>query len=211
MININSTLYIVLTIFVALITAILGPIIVTWVKIKLEKKSLQTPMSDALETSTLVDTQLEIIMNELECDRVWIAQFHNGGYFYPTGRSIQKFSIFYEKCTPDTPNIQQIFQNIPVSLFPRVLSKVYKDNELYVSDVNGEEDSYGLEFFTNQCGTKAACIVGLHSLDDHLIGIMGVSFKEPHHLEKDKWIFLRQKVGVVGTLLSEYLYTTTKK
>jgi hypothetical protein len=209
--NINSTLYIVLTIFVALITAILGPIIVTWVKIKLEKKSTQTPMSDALETSTLVDTQLEIIMNELECDRVWIAQFHNGGYFYPTGRSIQKFSIFYEKCTPDTQNIQTIFQNIPVSLFPRVLSKVYKDNELYVSDVNGEEDSYGLEFFTNQCGTKAACIVGLHSLDDHLIGIMGVSFKEPYHLEKDKWIFLRQKVGVVGTLLSEYLYTNNKK
>ena len=211
MMNINSTLYIVLTIFVALITAILGPIIVTWVKIKLEKKSTQTPMSDALETSTLVDTQLEIIMNELECDRVWIAQFHNGGYFYPTGRSIQKFSIFYEKCTPDTQNIQTIFQNIPVSLFPRVLSKVYKDNELYVSDVNGEEDSYGLEFFTNQCGTKAACIVGLHSLDDHLIGIMGVSFKEPYHLEKDKWIFLRQKVGVVGTLLSEYLYTNNKK
>jgi hypothetical protein len=199
------------TILVALITAILGPIIVTWARIKLEKKSSQTPMSDALETSTLVDTQLEIIMNELECDRVWIAQFHNGGYFYPTGRSIQKFSIFYEKCTPDTLNIQQIFQNIPVSLFPRVLSKVYKDNELYVSDVNGKEDSYGLEFFTNQCGTKAACIVGLHSLDDHLIGIMGVSFKEPHHLEKDEWIFLRQKVGVVGTLLSEYLYTNNKK
>ena len=211
MMNINSTLYIVLTIFVALITAILGPIIVTWVKIKLEKKSLQTPMSDALETSTLVDTQLEIIMNELECDRVWIAQFHNGGYFYPTGRSIQKFSIFYEKCTPDTLNIQQIFQNIPVSLFPRVLSKVYKDNELYVSDVENDEDTYGLEFFTNQCGTKAACIVGLHSLDDHLIGIMGISFKKPHHLEKEKWIFLRQKVGVIGTLLSEYLYATNKK
>ena len=208
---ITTTTTIVVSILVALITAVLGPIIVAWVRIKLEKKSLQTPMSDALETSTLVDTQLEIIMNELECDRVWIAQFHNGGYFYPTGRSIQKFSIFYEKCTPDTLNIQQIFQNIPVSLFPRVLSKVYKDNELYISDIDSEEDSYGLEFFTNQCGTKSACIVGLHSLDDHLIGIMGISFKKPYHLEKDKWIFLRQKVGVVGTLLSEYLYTTTKK
>jgi hypothetical protein len=53
--------------------------------------------------------------------------------------------------------------------------------------------------------------VGLHSLDDHLIGIMGISFKEPHQLEKEKWIFLRQKVGVIGTLLSEYLYATTKK
>ena len=85
------------TILVALITAVVGPIIVNWVKLKMEKKSISTPMSDALETSTLVDTQLETIMNELECDRVWIAQFHNGGYFYPTGRSIQKFSIFYEK------------------------------------------------------------------------------------------------------------------
>jgi hypothetical protein len=51
-------------------------------------------MSDALETSTLVDTQLEIIMNELECDRVWIAQFHNGGYFYPTGRQFRNFLYF---------------------------------------------------------------------------------------------------------------------
>jgi hypothetical protein len=104
-----------------------------------------------------------------------------------------------------------IFQNIPVSLFPKVLSKIYKDNELYVYDVENDKDTYGLEFFTNQCGTKAACIVGLYSLNNHLIGIMGISFKEPHHLEKDKWIFLRQKVGVIGTLLSEYLYTTTKK
>jgi hypothetical protein len=171
MIITSTTIFV--SIITALITAVFGPIIVTWVKIKLEKKSSQTPMSDALETSTLVDTQLEIIMNELECDRVWIAQFHNGGHFYPTGKSIQKFSIFYEKCTFETPNIQSTFQNIPVSLFPKVLSKIYKDNELYVYDVENDKDSYGLEFFTNQCGTKAACIVGLHSLDDHLIGIMG--------------------------------------
>ena len=199
------------TILVALITAVLGPIIVAWVKLKMEKKSQNTLMFDALETSTLVDTQLEIVLEELECDRVWIAQFHNGGHFYPTGKSIQKFSIFYEKCTPDTPNIQNTFQNIPVSLFPRVLSKIYKDNELYVSDIENDKDTYGLEFFTNQCGTKAACIVGLYSLDDHLIGIMGISFKKPHHLKKEDWILLRQKVGVIGTLLSEYLYATNKK
>jgi hypothetical protein len=199
------------TIAVALITAVFGPILVSWARLKMEKKPPQTPMFDALETSTLVDTQLEGMMDELECDRIWIAQFHNGGYFYPTGRSIQKFSIFYEKCTPETPNIQQTFQNIPVSLFPRVLSKVYKDNELLVSNIQDAEDTYGLEYFTNQCNTKSICIVGLHSLDDHLIGIMGISFKESHHLDKDEWIFIRQKVGVVGTLLSEYLYTTPKK
>ena len=80
---------------------------VTWIKARMEAKPLNTPMYDALESSTLIDTQLEMMMNELECDRIWIAQFHNGGYFYPTGRSIQKFSIFYEKCTPPTSSTPQ--------------------------------------------------------------------------------------------------------
>ena len=199
------------TILVALITAVLGPIIVNWVKLKMENKDTSSPMRDALETSTLIDTQLEQMMEELECDRIWIAQFHNGGYFYPTGRSIQKFSIFYEKCTPETPNIQTTFQNIPVSLFPRVLSKVYKDNELSLDDVNGVEDTFGLEYLSTQFGTKSICMVGLHSLDNHLIGVLTISFQDKHHLTKDEWIYIRQKVGVVGTLLSEYLYTTTKK
>jgi hypothetical protein len=193
------------TVTVALITAIIGPIIVNWVKLKMEKNSLSTPMRDALETSTLIDTQLEQVMEELECDRLWIAQFHNGGYFYPTGRSIQKFSIFYEKVTPNTPNIQQTFQNIPVSLFPRALSKVYKDNELAM------EDTYGLEYFSSQCNTKSICMIGLHSLDNHLIGVMGISFEDAHHITKEEWIYIRQKVGVIGTLLSEYLYTTAQK
>jgi hypothetical protein len=199
------------TILVALITAVVGPIIVNWVKLKMEKKDASTPMRDALETSTLIDTQLEQVMEELECDRIWIAQFHNGGYFYPTGRSIQKFSIFYEKCTPETPTIQNTFQNIPVSLFPRVLSKVYKDNEISLEDVSNSEDTYGLEYLTTQFGTKSICMVGLHSLDNHLIGVLTISFQNKHHITKDEWIYIRQKVGVIGTLLSEYLYTTTKK
>jgi hypothetical protein len=209
--TIINTTYIILTVLVAMITAVIGPIIVNWVKLKMEKKSESTPMREALETSTLIDIQLEQVMEELECDRIWIAQFHNGGVFYPTGRSIQKFSIFYEKCTPDTPTIQNIFQNIPVSLFPRVLSKIYKDNELAIDDITTTEDSYGLEYFTSQCGTKSACMVGLHSLDNHLIGVIGISFKTPHHIGKDEWIYIRQKIGVIGTLLSEYLYPTIKK
>jgi hypothetical protein len=206
-----ETLAVITTIIVALITAVIGPIIVNWVKLKMEKKDPSTPMRDALETSTLIDTQLEQVMEELECDRIWIAQFHNGGHFYPTGRSIQKFSIFYEKCTPETPNIQQTFQNIPVSLFPRVLSKIYKDNELSIENVDKEEDTYGLEYLTTQFNTKSICMIGLHSLDNHLIGVLTISFQDSHRITKDEWIYIRQKVGVIGTLLSEYLYTTNKK
>lgn len=206
-----TTATILTSVLVALITAIFGPIIVNWAKFKMEKKSENTPMHDALETSTLIDNQLDDMMDELECDRIWIAQFHNGGYFYPTGRSIQKFSIFYEKCTPDTPTIQNTFQNIPVSLFPKPLAKVYKDNELSIPNLDKAEDTYGLEYFTAQCGTKGAYLVGLHSLDNHLIGVMGIAYKNPRELKKDQWIYIRQKIGVVGTLLSEYLYTNNTR
>jgi len=199
------------TIAVALITAVFGPIIVNWVKLKMEKKSQVTPMREALEASTLVDSQLEVILNELDCDRVWLQQFHNGGHFYPTGKSIQKFSIFYEKATPDLPHLQHTFQNIPVSLFPRVLSKIYKDTELAIDDVSTAEDTYGLEYMTTQFGTKSVCMLGLYSLDDHLIGVLGISFKNPHKLKRDEWVLIRQKAGAIGTLISEYLYATTKK
>ena len=199
------------TILVALITAIIGPIVVNWARLKMEKKADKTPMREALDASSIIDTQIENILDELECDRVWIAQFHNGGHFYPTGKSIQKFSIFYEKSTPNLPPLLHTFQNIPVSLFPRVLSKVYHDQEIAVDDVSTAEDTYGLEYMTTQFGTKSMCAVGLYSLDNHLIGVLNISFKESHRITRDEWILIRQKAGVIGTLLSEYLYATNKK
>jgi GAF domain-containing protein len=202
---------VVTTVLVALITAIIGPIIVNWARLKMEKKADKTPMREALDASSIIDNQIENILTELECDRVWIAQFHNGGHFYPTGKSIQKFSIFYEKSTPNLPPLLHTFQNIPVSLFPRVLSKVYQDQEIAVDDVSTAEDTYGLEYMTTQFGTKSMCAVGLYSLDDHLIGVLNISFKEPHRITRDEWILIRQKAGVIGTLLSEYLYATNTK
>jgi len=199
------------TVIVALITAIIGPIIVNWARLKMEKKSDKTPMREALDASSIIDTQLENILNELECDRVWVSQFHNGGHFYPTGKSIQKFSIFYEKSTPNLPPLLHTFQNIPVSLFPRVLSKVYQDQEISIEDVSTADDTYGLEYMTTQFGTKSICSVGLYSLDNHLIGVLNISYKEFHRITRDEWILIRQKAGAIGTLLSEYLYATNKK
>ena len=85
------------TIIVAFITAVLGPILVEWVKSLLNKKEEKvSTVKEAIDLNELVDKQLDQIMEELECDRIWIAQFHNGGHFYPTGKSITKCSIMYE-------------------------------------------------------------------------------------------------------------------
>jgi hypothetical protein len=39
---------------------------------------------------------------------------------------------------------------------------------------------------------------------------MGIAYPENEHdLIPDEWVYIRQKVGAIGTLLSEYLYTNT--
>lgn len=193
-------------IIIALITAVFGPILVEWIKNLLKSKPEKTPIQEAVELNEIVDTQLDNIMDELDCDRVWIAQFHNGGHFYPTGKSIQKFSFFYEKVTPNTVSTQHTFQNIPVSLFPKALGKIYKDGELSILNFNGDDEKYDLETFAIEYDTKSIYIVGLYSLDNHLIGIMGISFtKKEYKMTKENWIYIRQKIGVIGTLLTNYL------
>jgi GAF domain-containing protein len=200
-----------ITIIVALITAIFGPLLIEWVKLKISNKSNKSPIQEAVELNELVDEQLDTIIEQIPCDRVWIAQFHNGGHFYPTGKSIQKFSFFYEKVNLNIASIQYIFQNIPVSLFPKFLGKIYKDSEISIPSYNGEYEIYDSNIFSTEYDTKSFYAVGLYSLDNHLIGIMGISFTQNEHkLNKEEWIFIRQKVGAIGTLLTEYLKTTKK-
>jgi len=194
----------VIPIIVALITAIFGPIVVEWVRNKMSKK--KDTLGEAIEVNDLVNHQLELIMDEIECDRVWLAQFHNGGHFYPTGKSIQKFSIFYEKTTPNTQPIQHTFQNIPVSLFPKAISALYKEGELSIPSYKEGNETYDLNSVSQSIGTKSFYLIAIDDLEGQFIGVIGIAFNEKEHrLSKDEWIFIRQKVGAIGSLLTNYL------
>jgi hypothetical protein len=192
------------TIIVALITAVFGPIAMEWAKSKFNK-SPKNLVDEAIELNTLVDEQLENIMKGLDADRVWIAQFHNGGHFYPTGKSIQKFSIFYEKTNINTPSIQTTFQNVPVSLFPKAMSTLYKEGELSIPTFTGED--FDLTSVSRPYGTQSLYMIALKDLHDKFIGVVSIAYDKEHKLSKDEWIFIRQKAGVIGTLLDEYLNT----
>jgi len=199
----------IIPVLVAFITAVLGPLAMEWAKAKFKSKPKKSPIQEALEMNELVDHQLDLILENIECDRAWIIQFHNGGHFYPTGKSIQKFSMFYEKITPNSASIQHTFQNIPVSLFPKMLGKIYKDGELAIPTYT-EGETYDLETIAKDLESKSFYALGLYSLDDHLIGVMGIAYNKEHKLTKDEWIFVRQKVGVIGTLLTDYLKSVKK-
>ena len=83
----------------AFLTGVVGPILIMYFRKKWANQKCD-PLKEAIDVNTVVAIQLESMMDELDCDRIWLSQFHNGSNFYPTGKSIQKFSVFYEFTPP---------------------------------------------------------------------------------------------------------------
>ena len=196
---------ILIPVVIALITSVLGPVLLEWAKAKFKKKSTD-PMPDTIKYNEQIEHQLDVILDELGCDQIFIAQFHNGGHFYPTGKSIQKFSIFYEVLNPNIESVKNVYQNIPVSLFNKPLSELYENGEVIVEDAENNP-SYLLNMTTGgKC--KSIYLLSLTDLDGRIIGIMGIHYIEKKHkMVKDEWIFIRQKVGAIGNMISNYLHS----
>ena len=196
---------IVIPIVIALITSVFGPILLEWAKSKLKKKSTD-PLPESIRYNEQIEHQLDVMLDELGCDQIFIAQFHNGGHFYPTGKSIQKFSIFYEVLNPNIESVKNIYQNIPVSLFNKPLSELYDNGEVIIEDAEAT-NSYLLNTTTGgRC--KSIYLLSLTDLDGRIIGVMGIHYIEKKHkIVKDEWIFIRQKVGAIGNIMSNYLHS----
>jgi hypothetical protein len=196
---------ILIPVVIALITSVFGPILLEWAKSKFKKKSTD-PLPESIKYNEQIEHQLDIILDELECDQIFIAQFHNGGHFYPTGKSIQKFSIFYEVLNPNIESVKNIYQNIPVSLFNKPLSELYEHGEVIIEDAEAT-NSYLLNTTTGgRC--KSIYLLSLTDLDGRIIGVMGIHYIEKKHkIVKDEWIFIRQKVGAIGNIMSNYLHS----
>jgi len=197
-----------ITIFVALITALVGPLVVEYFKNKTNKKSNKDILGESIHTDEKIDHQLDLLMEEFKCDRISIVQFHNGGNFYPTGKSIKKFSIFYEKTTEGTPSIKDTSQNIPVSLFPKMFSLLYKEGEINIHKCSENNVDCGLfQVRGKKYKTKSFYVVAIKDLNNNFIGTLTISFyANEHRFSLDEWIILRQKVGAIGTILTDYLH-----
>lgn len=195
----------IIPIVIAIITSVVGPAVVEWIKKKRENKP-KDPLIDAIRYNEIVEQQLDLIFKELGCDQIYIAQFHNGGHFYPTGKSIQKFSIFYETVIPEAQSLKNTFQNIPVSLFSKPLSILYEQGEIIVEDIK-DIGEVGLESFCPSNVYKSIYLLPITDLNDRIIGVMGIYFiKRKHKITKDEWIFIRQKIGGIGNIMSNYLH-----
>ena len=195
-----------LAILVVIISAVVGPLLVTRYRHYLNNKTKIDPIKAALDCNALVDDQLEQLKEELDACRVWISQFHNGGNFYPTGKSIQKFSIFHELYTPGVSPISDTFKNIPVSLFSKPISHLYSDGEILIPNYK-KGNNFGLKIFADGTGAKSSYLFALNSINDEFIGVLGIEYcSRVKKLSEEQLNDARTKSITIGTLLSTYLY-----
>lgn len=192
----------------AVITGILGPILVITVKFFLDKYKAKLDMvTEALQTSERVSYKLDQIKHEFNADRVWVAQFHNGGHFYPTGKSITKFSMVYEIVGPEVTSIQSSFQNIPVSLFSRPINHLLENNIVEIPDYKDETvATFGLKYVAVEAGTKSSYMFAIKTIDNKFIGVLCVDFtKKKVKINHESLDELSNYATAIGGVLNTHL------
>jgi len=196
------------SIIVAFITGVLGPIIVLVVKHYLDKYKKSDIVADTLITSEKITNKLEHIKHEFGADRVWLTQFHNGGHFYPTGKSIAKFSMVYETVEAGVKSIQSSFQNIPVSLFSKSINTLLENNVIEIPDFKDESvATYGLKYIAEESECKSAYYFAIKTIDERFIGVISVEYtKRKTKLDQESINHLANHATAIGGVLNTHLH-----
>lgn len=195
-------------IIVAFITGIFGPLTVIYIKHLLEKNKKKPDMvHETLRVSELINQKIEHIREEFNADRVWVTQFHNGGNFYPTGKSMAKFSVMYESVGLGASSVQSNFHNIPVNLFSKSINQLLHNDVIEIPDYKDETiATYGLKYIAEDTGCKSGYLFAIKTIDDKFIGTLGLDFiKKKTKLDMESINHLEVHASQIGGVLMTHL------
>ena len=197
-------------IWIALIGSVVGPTVVLaigwWLNTRKQKKP-HDMVTEALAVGQTVTSKIEQLKENYEADRVWISQFHNGGHFYPTGKSIAKFSLFYETVSESAPSLQLTLKNIPVALFSRSFNQLLNEDLIVIPDFKDESiATYGLRYFAEEYRTKSQYLFAIKNFEGKFIAILGVDYTvRKHKLSEEEVENLLHTAISLGGVLSNHL------
>jgi hypothetical protein len=119
---------------------------------------------------------LQQLLDELDCDRISLFEYHNGGRAV-SGLDYQKVSNSLEVTRRGQRRLMQELQNLPVGFFSRWNTLVVR-HEMATRDnveeiLNMDETQYG--FLTSR-GTKSAYMIGLYDISDLPFGFLLIEY-----------------------------------
>jgi hypothetical protein len=195
-------------IIIAFITGVLGPVSIILIKNYFDKRKQKPDMvKETLKVSELVNQKIEHIKEEFNVDRVWVTQFHNGGNFYPTGKSMAKFSIIYETVHPGVASVQTNFHNIPVNLFSKSINELLVNDVIEIPDYKDEKiATFGLKYIAEDTGCKSGYLFAIKTIDDKFIGTLGLDYtKKKVKLDVESINHLQVHATSLGGVLMSHL------
>jgi len=162
-------------IIVALITGLISPlslqILQFFLKKRQDKKKHTLAQNGAIKADELITTKLKSLMEKYNCDRAWIAEFHNGGKTY-SGKSFQRFSTTYEVVNQGVASEAVHTQNIPTSIFSLFFKKLMECGYYYTNDVKKTNDpmSYAMQNFWENRGVSSFICVSIKDISGNFVG-----------------------------------------
>jgi hypothetical protein len=169
------------SIVIAFLTGIVGPAVVAYVKYFLSLKKIKDITKRRTDFNITIDTQQKIndTLNDLQSkyslDRIWIAQFHNGGNFYPGNKSMKKMSATFESTKPGVSTDFMKLQNLPVSFFSSVLQRMNENQSGVIIETDETNDNAFKDFWLHR-GVVRSYMFPIICLEGDFIGVLGVDF-----------------------------------
>lgn len=164
------------------------------------KNKKNTSVERYTQQNTNVEKAIRYAINQLDADRVYVYEFHNGESFY-SGAHQQKFSCTYESLNSGVSSESLSLQDLRVSTFNKFVSAVVNDKGYHVPDVSKIKDSLLKNWFDRR-GIASSFAFPVITLNKNIIGIIAIDFtKNKDRLTKEEEQFIIQQSKIIGGYL----------
>jgi hypothetical protein len=152
------------------------------------------------QQNTNVEKAIRYTLDQLDADRVYVYEFHNGESFYSGGHQ-QKFSCTYESLKAGVSSEALNLQDLRVSTFNKFVSEVVNEKNFKVLDAKDMSDSLLKNWFDNR-GITSSFSFPVITLNKNIIGVINVDFTNHKDKLTDKEIaFIIQQSKIIGGYL----------
>ena len=181
---------------------------------KLSQKKCDTIEQETKHNEN-VYTALNYTLEEMEADRAYVLEFHNGIHYF-SGRGQQKFSCSYEIVQEGISAECHSSQNHRVSNYHTYISQLVEDEKFHYTDVKQMED-HVFSGLLELKGVKSVYNVPIKTLNGKIIGILGVDYvksyavkntlgfgggeNEASRFDDDAYSFMKRQARIIAGYL----------
>lgn len=131
-----------------------------------------------------VYSALKYIMGEMQADRAYIMEFHNGDVYF-SGRGQQKFSCTHEVVQEGISAECEFSQNHRVSNYHHYINQLVNEDTFFFETASDINDQPFYQMISKK-GIQSIYNVSIKTLNGKIVGILGVDYVKQPFNKKNK-------------------------